>query len=133
VLSGDDARTLLAHTEAFSHVHAYALAIASRVFLKTGDVVRAMASAREAEALRQSVGPILEGNFAIDVALALAVDASGDHDAARGVIESACLALSAQVARFSDQTWRKSFLENVPAHAEVMRLARAWDVTAMPG
>lgn len=131
VVSGDDLSRLLNVSQHFAYVHAYALAVASRVALKAGDVARALSAVREAGALRLTVGRMFEGHFAIDVALARALDASGDREAARGVIAGASRELNAHTERFSDKTWRKSFLENIPTHAEAMELARAWNVDAL--
>jgi hypothetical protein len=55
-----------------------------------------------------------------------ALHAAGEHEAARGAIESARARLRARAARIDDPSFRQSFLEDVPEHARTLALAGAW-------
>jgi hypothetical protein len=53
-----------------------------------------------------------------------ALAATGQREAAAGVLTAARDRLRAKAAQISDPAWRRSFLERVPENAETLRLAR---------
>lgn len=61
---------------------------------------------------------------------AQALEASGDHGQARQVVKRALERLLRQADKIGDTDLRRSFLEEVPEHRQLIALADAWDAAA---
>jgi tetratricopeptide (TPR) repeat protein len=112
----DGAPTLLPH----------ALATLARIQNAAGRPIEALAAAREAMTKLEELGSLEEGDAAVRLALAEALEATGDGAAARTVIASARDRLLARAAAIADPHWRRSFLEAVPEHRRTLVLAAGW-------
>jgi hypothetical protein len=96
------------------------------VRLAAGEVAEALAVAGEArEALRAQGGYGQRGTLVRQV-YAEALEAAGDHAAARAELAEARDDLAALAACIGDAEARRSFLEDVVENARVMALAREW-------
>jgi hypothetical protein len=100
-----------------------ALAALSRALLLGGDAEGALATAREAAALLESLGAIEEGEAKARLALVEALAAAGDIEGARAAARAAQGALLAHAAKIRAEEDRASFLEAVPENARTILLA----------
>lgn len=121
-----EARTAAALLEAAPPLRPSALAILAEVLLARGDASAALASAREAAAVLEAAEVVESGEAPVRLALARALDATGDREAARAALAVARARLEARAGAISDPALRRSFLENVPEHAATFELARRW-------
>ncbi|WP_437978435.1 protein kinase [Sorangium sp. So ce295] len=114
---------LLETTKPFQVV---ALATRAEVMLARGRPSEALVEAREAMALLASLGKVEEGEELARLVYARALEATGDHPAARAAIADARDRLLATAARIDDLRRRDGFLQNVSENAQILELARAW-------
>jgi tetratricopeptide (TPR) repeat protein len=119
-----EARAALDLLENAPAVRPDALATLARVLLIQDRRLESLAAAREAMALLESVGTE-EGEAGVRLALAEALEATGDSAAARVVLAAAQARLVERAGRITDERLRRSFLENVPEHARTIALAGA--------
>ncbi|WP_437783786.1 protein kinase domain-containing protein [Sorangium sp. So ce1097] len=107
-----------------------ALATLAQVLLAGGRPAEALEAARRAEelaaALVTSLGHLEEGESQLDLVRAEALEACGAREEARAAIAAARDRLLKRAGRIENPAWRASFLENVPEHARIQALARAW-------
>jgi hypothetical protein len=96
------------------------------VLLARGRPAEALAEASLAMTLLTSLGKVEEGEAHVRLCHAEALQATGDHAAARAAIAGARDRLLEAAARIDDATRRTSFLENVPENASTLALAQAW-------
>ncbi len=54
----------------------------------------------------------------------------GDVDGARAALATAHASILRDAQQIRDEELRRSFLNNVPEHARILALARAWDARA---
>jgi tetratricopeptide (TPR) repeat protein len=131
-LAGDLAGAEAEVREAIDALHlsppllAYAIATLADILLAQGRTPGALEQARAAHTLLESLGQVEEGEAFIRLIYAEALHASGDHAAARAAIAAARDRLLAIAAHIGDETWRRSFLENVPENARTLALAARW-------
>ncbi len=104
---------------------ALALATRSRIELGRGRPTDALAAVRDA-LLRLGDDGAEEGEALVRLALAEALDATGDRPAAGRAIAEARDRLLARAERITRADWRSSFLDRVPENARTLELARAW-------
>jgi len=94
-----------------------------------GQIPEAMAEASEAMRLVASHGRPEEGESLIRLAYAEALHAAGQLAEAQRAIADAEQRVRDAAAKISDPERRRSFLEDVPEHAETLAHARAWGIT----
>jgi tRNA A-37 threonylcarbamoyl transferase component Bud32/tetratricopeptide (TPR) repeat protein len=131
--SGDLARatgqalTAVDLSAAFPAFHGYALGTLARMELaqkRPTDALRVVSMALEdADAMNK----LEEGEAAVRLAHAEALDAIGDRSAAERAIAVARDRLRSRAAKFKDPLLARSFLERVPDHARVLQLDREWN------
>lgn len=107
----------------------WALAARARALLALGRPAEALADARRAMDLFEDLGGILFGAALPPLALALALRASGDVEAARAAASAAAAQLERRSALLRDPTTRRSFL-TVPEHRDTLALVQAWNTLA---
>ncbi len=101
---------------------ALALAVLAQARAESGDAAGALAPAREAHAILESLGGLDEGELQIRYALAAALDGGGRADEARAVTAVAIQRLDELAAKLP-LALRPDYLDRVPEHAGVRRLA----------
>jgi tetratricopeptide (TPR) repeat protein len=101
-----------------------ALGILAHVRLRQGLAREAHQAADEAMRLLEPFGGLAEGEALVRLVFAEALDATGEHDAARAAILAAEERLLARAAKIDNPAWRSSFLERVPENARTLELAR---------
>jgi tetratricopeptide (TPR) repeat protein len=107
----------------------YALAILAEVLVNRGRVAEALAEAQRAVSQLDPSSIMELGHLTARLALAEALEASGDRDAARAAIAVARAELLRAADSITDPAWRQSFLEHVPENARVLALAEALEAT----
>jgi eukaryotic-like serine/threonine-protein kinase len=125
-----EARAAIELTGEIPPSRAYALGHLARILLAAGDAAGAHAAAGEAMAILDRLGGLDEGEALVRLVHAEALDAVGDHDAARAAIASARERLDEVAAKIADPAWRASFLTRVEENARTIERADAW---ARPG
>lgn len=113
-------------------LRAHALATLARAHLAQGSVTEARTVAAEALEQLESLGGIEEGEAAVRLVYAEALDQSGKPDQARAHISMALARLQQRAARISDANWRGRFLQQVPENRRTLELALAWGAEAAP-
>ncbi len=98
------------------------LASLAQVLLAGARPIEALAAARDASDLFDTLGGVEEGESLVRLMLAETLDATGNRDAARTAIRRAHVRILDRAARISDPEWRKSFLERVPESARTQEL-----------
>jgi hypothetical protein len=121
-----EARAAVACVASIPPLSAFALAVLSRVLLTRGDVAGALAAATAGTALRDALSGMEEGEALLGLALAEALDASGERPAAEEALRRAHRRILARAGRIADPGWRSSFLRRVPENARTVELARSW-------
>ncbi|HTM22825.1 MAG TPA: tetratricopeptide repeat protein, partial [Kofleriaceae bacterium] len=106
--------------DAAPSARAYGLALLATALLAQGRATEARAAAIEAVALGESLGTLEEGDGQIRLADVETRRAVGDAEGAAGVQAEARRRLLATADRFEDADVRRSFLEQVPAHASLL-------------
>jgi tetratricopeptide (TPR) repeat protein len=109
-------------------LRAYALAVLGRIHLLDSAPDRAEAPAREAMSVLDALGGVEEGESYVRLTFAEALDATGDHEAARDAIATARVRILERAAMIRDPLWKDSFLEKVRENSRTLELARQWRV-----
>jgi tetratricopeptide (TPR) repeat protein len=104
-----------------------ALAILAELLLAMGRVEEGARAAHEAMALLNELGAIDEGESAVRLVFAEAINASGDRAGALAAIREARTKLEARAARIRDAEWRGRFLHNVASNARTLEVAALWE------
>ena len=123
-----EAKAAVATLEVSPPSRAHALAVLAQVLLARGEPGRALEAAIEATGLLESLGGIGEGECVVRLAHAESLAATGEKEAARTAIRAAMGQLGRRSARIRDDSWRASFLGQVPENARVVALAKEWGV-----
>jgi hypothetical protein len=105
-------------------LRAWADAILAEILVDVGDAEQALAHARAAHGVFVESGGIGEGDSCVHRALARALLAAGETDAARAATSAARARLQARAAMIEDPALRRSFLERVRENADVLALCR---------
>ncbi|MBI4702525.1 MAG: protein kinase [Deltaproteobacteria bacterium] len=105
-------------------LRAHALATAAHIRLGQGSVAAALAAAREAMGVLESLGGLEEGESAVRLVHAEALYASGELAEAQQAVGQARDRLLARASKIKDPTWRESFLRNVPENARTLAWAQ---------
>lgn len=108
-------------------LRAGARAALSLALLAAGRAEEALAFAREAGRALAELGSVEDFEVLIGIAHAEALDATGDHEAAKSVIAAARRDLLARADRLAEPA-RTQFLEVVPDNARCLGLAAAWAI-----
>jgi hypothetical protein len=133
-LDGADREIQVALAMAVTLEHPGVLATLSAIRLAQGRAADALAAAADAISRCTAMnGCGLFRGAAVRLVHAEALDAAGDHDAARRAITGARARLLAIAGRIDDLDRRQSFLDRVPENARTLALARAWLGEAAPG
>jgi tetratricopeptide (TPR) repeat protein len=119
-----EARTAVEVLATSPPFRAFALGTLAATLLASGRVEQAHAAATEAHAVLTELGAIEEGEAAVRLVYARALEAKGLLPEARAAFAAAREHLLAQAARIRDDELRQSFLDRVPEHAETLALAR---------
>jgi tetratricopeptide (TPR) repeat protein len=101
----------------------------ARALLARGRNEEALAVARDAMELLGSLGTLDQGETLIRLVYARALEATGNHGAARSAILAARDRLLARAQAIGDPRWRTSFLERVADNASTLELAERWGRT----
>ncbi|MFO0609934.1 MAG: protein kinase [Polyangiales bacterium] len=109
-------------------LRAYALATLADALLAGGDTDAARDAAREAEALRSTLGRVEDGEALIRLADVETRAATGDAAGARTALVEAARRLHERASRVSDETLRATFLQAIPENARTLALAAAWQI-----
>ncbi len=117
-----EARAALTLLESLPPLRPAALATLAEVLRTRGQPDQALATAREAAAGVD----IEEGETLVRLALARALDESGDRAAARAAIATARDRLLGRAAKIRDPAAREKMLRNDPERVETLALAAAW-------
>jgi tetratricopeptide (TPR) repeat protein len=120
------ARRGIAQLASSPPVRAAALATLALALVERKAAREALATAREALALLESLGGLEEGEERVWLAMAESLHAIGDRDGARRVIADARARLYARADKLRDPSWRASFLQGVPENAATLDRARVW-------
>ncbi|AKF03371.1 serine/threonine-protein kinase PknK [Sandaracinus amylolyticus] len=105
-------------------LHAWVLAARARALVSLGRAADALPLAREAMAVLERLGGLLQGESLPPLALVEALDAIGDHDAARAAILDARARIERRTARLPEAAWRVSFVA-IDENARTLTRARA--------
>jgi tetratricopeptide (TPR) repeat protein len=92
----------------------------ARILLRAGRTDEALGHARAAYELLERLGAIEEGEAVVRLALAEALDASGDRLGSQAVLAAARQRLLDRAARISDPEHRQRFLSQVPEHVATL-------------
>jgi tetratricopeptide (TPR) repeat protein len=111
-------------------LNAVSQAIMAQVFLRTGRPIEALAAAKKAKDLLDSLETVEEGDALIRLVFAEALHAVGDIDGARAALATAHASILRVAQQIRDEELRQSFLNNVPEHARIFALDRSWDARA---
>jgi tetratricopeptide (TPR) repeat protein len=106
-------------------IRAHALATLAEVLLRRGDHAAALAAAREAIDLLDTLGALEEGEALVRLIYAEALHASADRRAASAILDARDHLLD-RAAKIRDPILRRSFLERVPENARTIACAREW-------
>jgi tetratricopeptide (TPR) repeat protein len=106
--------------------NAFAQAVMAQILLRAGRPFEALAAATRAKDLLDSLGTVEEGDALIRLVFAESLHATGDIDGARAALSSAHAAILRDAQQIRDDDLRQSFLNNVPEHARILELSRAW-------
>lgn len=108
---------------------AYALAVLGRVRLADPNALKlALPPASEGIAMLDALGGVDEGESYIRLVFAEALEASGEHEAARDAIATARVRILERRAMIQDPMQRESFVMLVKENARILELARLWRV-----
>jgi hypothetical protein len=121
-----EAREAIRRTENVPPVQAHAFGVLAIVALARKRPHDALEAARTGVAALDSLGNIEEGEEMVRLVYAEALDACGDHAAAREAIARARGRLMERAATIRDPKLREGFLTHVPENARTLELARAW-------
>jgi ATP/maltotriose-dependent transcriptional regulator MalT len=111
-------------------LRAHALAIAAQIALARRRPDEALARAKEATALLESLGGLEEGEVLVRLVHAEALDANGDREAARRSLAAAVALVTARAQKLADPEVRAAFVGAVAENARAVALHRAWASSA---
>jgi ATP/maltotriose-dependent transcriptional regulator MalT len=117
-------------TSANHSMKAFAYAVMAQVLLRAGRPVEALAAASRGKDLLDTMGTMEDGDALVRLVFAEALHANGDIDTARAALSAAHDSILRDAETIRDDEMRHSFLHNIPEHARILELARAWAVTA---
>jgi len=106
-------------------LQAWARGLRARARVGLGRAGEALEDARAAVETLDRLGGLLQGESVPPLALAEALDATGDRDAARAAIADARVRLERRADRLGDPGWRASFLA-IADSARTLELAARW-------
>jgi eukaryotic-like serine/threonine-protein kinase len=109
-----------------SSTQAFAFATLAAAHMGSSRPHDAVAAARRAMDLFLELGGVESGEAAIRITYAEALEAAGEHEAARAAFVSARDSLLERAAKIRDAGRRETFLSNVPENARTLALARAF-------
>jgi hypothetical protein len=107
-------------------LRAKALATLAQIVLARGSIAESLELAPRAVELFEFLGQTEEGEMQIRLVHAEALAAAGDRKAARAALALAHRRLLEQAATFEEDRLRGLYLERVPEHVKVLRLAEEW-------
>ncbi len=99
----------------------------ARVQLADGRATTALASAQEAMQRFKLIGSFGFRGAPVHLVYAQALDATGNRPHARQIIKQALERLLRQADKIGDLTLRRSFLDSVPEHRQLIALGDTWD------
>jgi hypothetical protein len=105
----------------YREAEAGALAVLALALLKHGDVLKALDAANSAMLVRNEVGGIGELESEIFAAQVDTLHECGRGSEAESFLVVARQRLAEVASRITDSEWRRRFLEDVPAHRELLR------------
>jgi tetratricopeptide (TPR) repeat protein len=123
-----EARAAAEMAAASPPLQSFALGTLSQSLLAKGSAGEALAAARSAVEILDSLGGIDEGEVIVLLSHADALHANGHEEAARAVIRAAEERLSARAAKIQEAAFCESFLTRVPENAAIAERAEAWGV-----
>jgi len=100
-----------------------ALATLAHVLLAQGGIPAAIAAGQAAMDLLQTTGAIDEGESFVRLVQVRVLDRAGEYDKSREALAEAERRVFERARKISDETLRKSFLENVADNRELLKLA----------
>ncbi len=109
-------------------LRAYASAVLGRIHLAAAQPDRAAAPAREAMSMLDALGGVEEGESYVRLTYAEALEALGNHEAARDAIATARVRILERAAMIRDAVWKERFLSRVEENARTLDLATQWQV-----
>jgi tetratricopeptide (TPR) repeat protein len=121
-----EARTAIDVLKAVPPTRAVAFAVLASALLEHGAPREALAAAREAMELLESLGGLEEGEALVRLVHAEALHATGDTAGARAAIHAARRRLDERAARLRTGPLKSSFLESIPEHVRTFARAREW-------
>src|SRR5262249_25588085 len=104
-------------------LRAQVLGTFTRILLMRGETERALDAAMEAKSILAQLGALEDGEAAIRLVHAEALDAVGRRDDARLALTVAREKLRVIADKLADPTHRAAFLGAVPAHARILELS----------
>jgi tetratricopeptide (TPR) repeat protein len=122
-----EARAAVAMCEKIPPSLAEALGTLASVLLARGATREALETSARAHALLEELGSVDEGEIAIRLVYAEALDASGRRDEARSVLARAKEQVLDRASKIGEQEWRDAFLQRVPENARALALAQSWE------
>ena len=123
----------LVNDSEFPALYSFAQALQSQALLVLGRPREALAAARAAMQIIETVGPLDQGESLVRLAYAEALDACGQREQARQVLATARSRLLDHAAQIEDPAWRKAFLDNIAEHRRTLKLWRTWNADEPAG
>jgi hypothetical protein len=120
-----EARATLEQLPAQASLRPMALASLARILVRRGDKEEAAMLAAEAAALLDALDNVETGEALVRLVHAETLDACGERESACAAIARARERVLVRAARIGSQTWRHSFLQNIPEHAATLALAQS--------
>ncbi|HZF53884.1 MAG TPA: protein kinase [Polyangiaceae bacterium] len=125
-----EAQVAIEITSSSHALNAFAEAVMAQILLRAERPVEALAAAKKAKELLDSLGTIEDGDALVRLVFAEALHAVGDIDGARAALSTAHESILRDAQQIRDEALRRSFFNNVPEHARILALDRAWDARA---
>lgn len=105
-----------------SSIEALALALVSRITLKSGDRRAALAHASRAHAIRNALGSMEEDEAEIDIAYVTCLRSVGREQEAQGILAAAIERVEKQAKSIEHEGFRSSFRRGVRSHSTLFQL-----------
>ena len=122
----DEARTVVDREPEDSPLRAFGLALICQAELQQDQVTGALIHGREAMQLLDKLGHIVNGEMLVRLSYAESLAANDEMSTATAAILTAREQLLMRAAGIQRAAWRTRFLESVPEHGRIMRLAKQW-------